>query len=315
MSEESPTRPGVLLSVPPVEVAAARLPRKSRATAPTVSWIDAEFESPGRKPGLLGRNGRLRALVVVQDGCVEIEAGEGFVGEAGSLAGLSFGEAFTLAVQDQFGVVDEGHAVREGKLLGAGANEVDVGALFKDEPGSLDGIAETLDAGHAASLHSAAVHEEGVELNAAVGGQKAAAAGVEGGVVFEDGDGCFDGIDSGSAERENGIAGFKRVADTGLVGLGRVGRDGPCAAVERVGWDRGWPGSSPEYGRAFLRGAANPALSPSSGSYTVAGRTPLPLPSHSGAAGWAGFARKPTAASPCRSPPRWPWPSVRPASG
>ena len=38
MREESPTRPGVLLRVPPVEVAAARLPWPSRATAPTVSW-------------------------------------------------------------------------------------------------------------------------------------------------------------------------------------------------------------------------------------------------------------------------------------
>ena len=37
MSEESPSRPGALLSVPPVEVAAAILPSRSRATAPTVS--------------------------------------------------------------------------------------------------------------------------------------------------------------------------------------------------------------------------------------------------------------------------------------
>ncbi len=47
----------------------------------------------------------------------------------------------------------------------------------------------------------------------------------------------------------------------------------------------------------------------------AAGRTLLPLPGRSGAAGWAGFARKPTAASPCRTRPRWPWLSVRPASG
>ena len=47
----------------------------------------------------------------------------------------------------------------------------------------------------------------------------------------------------------------------------------------------------------------------------AAGRTLLPLPGRSGAAGWAGFARKPTAASPCRTRPRWLWLSVRPASG
>src|ERR1035437_5695723 len=44
MREESPTRPGVLLRVPPIEVAAARLPWASRATAPTVSWVSKAGE-------------------------------------------------------------------------------------------------------------------------------------------------------------------------------------------------------------------------------------------------------------------------------
>src|ERR1700694_4943732 len=37
ISDESPSRPGALLSVPPVEVAAAILPSRSSASAPTVS--------------------------------------------------------------------------------------------------------------------------------------------------------------------------------------------------------------------------------------------------------------------------------------
>ena len=45
----------------------------------------------------------------------------------------------------------------------------------------------------------------------------------------------------------------------------------------------------------------------------AAGSTLLPLPARSGAAGWAGSARKPSAASPCRSRPRWPSSSGRPA--
>src|ERR1035437_8300016 len=52
MREDSPTRPGVLLRVPPVEVAAARLPWASRATAPTVSWLfrrDGKAVSGDRK--------------------------------------------------------------------------------------------------------------------------------------------------------------------------------------------------------------------------------------------------------------------------
>lgn len=56
--------------------------------------------------------------------------------------------------------------------------------------------------------------------------------GIEGGVVFEDGDGSFDRIEGRSSAREDGIAGFQRVADTGLVGGSGVSGDGPCAPVD-----------------------------------------------------------------------------------
>jgi len=66
--------------------------------------------------------------------------------------------------------------------------------------------------------------------------KKAATAGVEGGVIFEDGDGSFDRIDGRSATGKNGIAGFKRVADTGLVGGSHVGGDGHAPPwTSRVG--------------------------------------------------------------------------------
>ena len=140
-----------------------------------------------------------------------------------------------------------------GELLGAGTDEVDVGAFFEDEAGGLDGVAEALDAGYAAGLHAAAVHEQGVELDAAVGGEEAAAAGVEGGIVFKDGDGGFDGVDGGAAEGEDGVSGFKGGADSGLVGGCGVGGDGPGAAVnEESGIVRGWCGHG-VHGRA-LRG-------------------------------------------------------------
>jgi hypothetical protein len=120
-----------------------------------------------------------------------------------------------------------------GKLLSAGAYKVNVGALFEDEAGGLDGIAEALDAGHAASFHAAAVHEESIELDAPVGGEKAAASGVEGGIVFENANGCLDGIQCRPAERKNGVAGFKRVANAGLVGGCRFWGDGPGATVDQ----------------------------------------------------------------------------------
>ncbi len=189
---------------------------------------------------------RLRVFVIVEDrkqggipphgrrpvrGDPGFLAREGGVAQAGGLAVLGMSEALTLAVEDKFGVVNEGHAVGLGKLLGASADEVDVLAVFEDQAGSLNGVVEALDAGHAASLQAATVHEEGIELDAAVGGEKAAMAGIEGRVIFEDGDGSFDRVEGRSAAREDGIAGFQRVADTGLVGGSGVGGDGPCATV------------------------------------------------------------------------------------
>ena len=48
ISGESPTRPNRLLVRPPVDVAAARLPARSSATAPTVPY----FSSSGAAPAL-----------------------------------------------------------------------------------------------------------------------------------------------------------------------------------------------------------------------------------------------------------------------
>ena len=164
------------------------------------------------------------------------------------------GEALAFAVEDELSVIDESHAVGGGELLGAGADEVDVLALFEDEARGLDGVAEALDAGDAAGLHAAAIHEEGVELYAAIGGEEAAAAGVEGGIVFEDGDGGFDGVDGGTAAGEDGVSGFKGGADAGLVGLSGVGGDGPCTAMnEEGGIVRGWGGHG-VHGSAFEGG-------------------------------------------------------------
>jgi hypothetical protein len=98
------------------------------------------------------------------------------------------GEALALSVQNQLGIVDEGHPEGLGKLLSADTDEVDVGTLFENQAGSLNGVAEVLDAGHATSFHATTVHEKCVELNATVGGKKAATTSVEGRVIFEDGD-------------------------------------------------------------------------------------------------------------------------------
>ena len=102
-----------------------------------------------------------RGSFLTSDGRVQLDAllMDGGRMKAGGFAELGLGEAFTFAVEDQFRIVDEGHAVGVGELLRAGADEIDVRALFKDEAGGLDGIAEAFDTGHAAGFHAAAVHE------------------------------------------------------------------------------------------------------------------------------------------------------------
>jgi hypothetical protein len=173
---------------------------------------------------LVERDGCLRSLVV-------LKSGEGLVGEAGGVAGLCLGKACAFAVEDELGVVDEGHAVGLGEGFGAGADEVDVRALLENDARGVDRIANTLDAGDATGLHAAAVHEESIELHAAVGSEEATASGVEGGVVFKDGDGCLDGIDGCAAAGQDFMAGFESAAHAGFVGGGICVGDGPGASV------------------------------------------------------------------------------------
>ena len=149
-------------------------------------------------------------------------------------------EADDFAVEDEFGVVDEGHAVGLGEGFGAGAYEVDVWAFVEDEAGGLDGIAEVFDAGYAAGAEGGSVHEEGVELDAAVSGEEGAAAGVEGGVVFEDGDGGFYGVGGGASTGEDGVAGGEGVGNAALVVCGHFRGDGPGTAVDQEDWGSSW---------------------------------------------------------------------------
>ena len=207
MREESPTRPGALERVPPVEVPAAMWPWMSSATAPTVSWEWA-----------VGRE-----LAV---------AAEGGVGSAGGFALLELHEAVAFAVDDELGVVDQSHAVLGGETLGTRADEVDMRRFFEHQAGGLDGVAEALDAGDAAGAEVGAVHEQGVELDAAVAGEEGAAAGVEGVVVFHDGDGGFDGVDGCAAVLELCPAGGQGGGDAALVRVDGVVGHGPGATVD-----------------------------------------------------------------------------------
>ncbi len=82
-----------------------------------------------------------------------------------------------------------------GECIGAAADEHDVWRLFHDGAGERDGMAGALHIGNRAGSHRLAVHDRGVELVGAIGGKDSAAAGIEERIVFEEFDGCFDGIE------------------------------------------------------------------------------------------------------------------------
>jgi hypothetical protein len=182
--------------------------------------------------GVVGREGGLKSglgTFVIAEGV----SCEGLVGEAGCLPRLCASEALPFAIEDQLAVLDKGNAVGSREFFCSGTDEVDVGTLFENDSRGFDWIAEALDAGHAAGLHTAAIHEQRVELHAAIGGEEAAEARVEGGIVFKHDDGGFDCIKGGSAPRKDGITGHKSVADAGFV-CGPVSlRNRPCAAVDK----------------------------------------------------------------------------------
>ena len=123
-----------------------------------------------------------------------------------------------------------------GEVFGSLGDEVDVRALIEDEAGGLDGVAQALDAGDSAGAEGGAVHDEGVELDAAVAGEEAAASGVEGSVVFEVGDGGFDSVDGGGPALEEGIASLEGIEDALFVGVEHVVGNGPGSAVNDEGW-------------------------------------------------------------------------------
>jgi hypothetical protein len=115
-----------------------------------------------------------------------------------------------------------------------------VGAFIEDEAGGLDGISEVFNAGYAAGAESVSVHQEGVELDASFAGEEASATGVEGGVIFEGGDGGFYCVGGSPAFFENGVSGGEGMGYSALMVFGHLGWNGPGAAVNEEDGSSGW---------------------------------------------------------------------------
>ncbi len=163
-----------------------------------------------------------------------LSAREGLIGQPGALLVLRLGQTHPFTIEHQFGVIDQRHALLGGEVLRIAADEVDMRALLEHETRGMDGIAQPLDAGHAAGAHGArhaAIHQQRVELDFAVARKKGAPAGIEGLVVLKHSDRGLDCIDRGGAALQQRIAGEQCAADAEGVGFDGVIGDGPRAAM------------------------------------------------------------------------------------
>jgi len=106
-------------------------------------------------------------------------------------------------------------------------------AALKHQPGDVDGIAQALDRGHRPRLQGAPVHQDGVELDAAVAVQVGADAGVKHGIVFEHEHGLLAGLHRRAAPLEHFPAARERSPDARPAGCGRLGGNLPRPSVHR----------------------------------------------------------------------------------
>ena len=123
-----------------------------------------------------------------------------------------------------------------GEGVCSGADHHYVFRFVHDGAGEGDGMAGVLDVGDGSGLHGGSVHDGGVHLIGAVGGEDGAASGVEERIVFEDFDGGLDGVGGGASFIEDGSGGGDGFIESGAVlalGFGRHGRalDDACSAV------------------------------------------------------------------------------------
>ena len=176
MMGESPTRPTCLLVSPPVEVAAARLPARSSATAPTVP-LGSAFGGAGG--ALAGRALHLLQFVLTLRGA----------------------EVFRRHQHD---------ALFQGELLGALADQQHVRALVHHQARQIDRVLDVAYGGHRPRTRPVAVHDGGIELRIPVRVEHRAAAGIELRVILHGAHRGRHGIQARAAALEDRVAGIER---------------------------------------------------------------------------------------------------------
>src|SRR4051812_17986227 len=112
-----------------------------------------------------------------------------------------------------------------GILIGALAREEDMRALLHEYAREADRRPRRAQSGNRAGRTVAAVHNRRVELDAALGGQHAAAAGVEAGILLQLANRRLDGVDGALAFLENRRARLERAFEAGARAFLLLGRE------------------------------------------------------------------------------------------
>src|ERR1700694_3622885 len=117
---------------------------------------------------------------------------------------LALHPGFALGFADQFLRLTKLDSLFLGEALRAFSDEHHVRGIFEDLASALSGILDAMKSGGSAGVKRCAVHDDGVAFDVAVQIEVRAVTGVEDGVVFEDDDGGFDGVQSGAAAAPDG---------------------------------------------------------------------------------------------------------------
>jgi hypothetical protein len=177
-----------------------------------------------------GGGGEEPALVVKGDGADStLQVAAMMLGSVGVLAAAFPGFAFGR--RDEFLGVAQGNALLVDKALGAGGDEHHVWTFFEDRARSLDGIFDAMETGDGTGTKRGAFHDDRVTLDVTIEIEVRAVASIEGGIVFEDGERSFDGVESVAAVGENGPSRMKSAETASLADFDGFVRDIPGTAM------------------------------------------------------------------------------------
>src|SRR5260370_2045197 len=154
----------------------------------------------------------------------------------GVFVGLALHPGFLLGFADQFLGLAWLEALFCWERFGAFGDQPHVRATLQDSARELNGILDAVQIGRRAGAQRGAVHDDGVTFDVPVEIEVRAVAGVEDGIVFEDHNGGFDGVESGAASRKDGPAHGKSAAAARFANVNGFVRNVPRAAVNNQRW-------------------------------------------------------------------------------